>query len=81
MRPEPESKLVVSVKTNPGEHTSAECGNRGYRNIKPRRALPVPNLHSGEAHTLRAEMNESELEVSWMALGCRTEISAPECWR
>jgi hypothetical protein len=60
---EPESKLVVSVKTNPGEHTSAECGNRGYRNIKPQRALPVPSLHSGDAHTLRAQMNESELEV------------------
>ena len=60
---EPESKLVVSIKTNPGEHTSAECGNRGYRNIKPRQASPVPGLRSGEAHTLRAEMNESELAV------------------
>jgi hypothetical protein len=30
-RIEPESKLVVSVKNNPGEHTSAQCGNRGYR--------------------------------------------------
>jgi hypothetical protein len=33
-RIEPESKLVVSMKSNPGQHTSAECGNRGYRNIK-----------------------------------------------
>jgi hypothetical protein len=32
-RIEPESKLVVSVKSNPGQHTSAECGNRGYRNV------------------------------------------------
>ncbi len=39
-RIEPESKLVVSIKSNPGQHTSAECGNRGYRNIKPQR----PNL-------------------------------------
>jgi hypothetical protein len=41
-RIEPESKLVVSVKTNPGQHSSAECGNRGYQNIKPRRRLSSP---------------------------------------
>src|SRR5205807_9405321 len=32
-RIEPESQLVVSVKTNPGRHTSAECTNHGYKNI------------------------------------------------
>jgi hypothetical protein len=55
-RIEPESKLVVSVKSNPGQHTSAECGNRGYRNIKPGRGRVVPALRPGSAHTLRAEM-------------------------
>jgi hypothetical protein len=63
-RIEPESKLVVSVKSNPGQHTSAECGNRGYRNIKPRRSAPVPALNSGETHTLLAEMNGAEMTVS-----------------
>ena len=62
-RIEPESKLVVSVKSNPGQHSSAQCGNRGYRNIKPRRSTPVPALRSGDAHTLRAEMNGAEIEV------------------
>jgi hypothetical protein len=62
-RIEPESKLVVSVKSNPGQHTSAGCGNRGYRNIKPRRGAPVPSLRSGETHTLRAEMRGAELTV------------------
>lgn len=62
-RIEPESKLVVSVKSNPGQHTSAQCGNRGYRNIKPRRSAPVPALRSGETHTLRAEMNGAEMLV------------------
>jgi hypothetical protein len=62
-RIEPESKLVVSVKSNPGQHTSAECGNRGYRNIKPARSKPVPVLHPGSAHALRAEMNEVEMKV------------------
>jgi hypothetical protein len=62
-RIEPESKLVVSVKSNPGEHTSAQCGNRGYQNITPRRSLPVPTLSSGDTHVLRAEMNGAELRV------------------
>ena len=62
-RIEPESKLVVSVKSNPGQHTSAECGNRGYRNIKPARSRPVPVLRPGESHSLRAEMNGAEMKV------------------
>jgi hypothetical protein len=62
-RIEPESKLVVSVKTNPGQHTSEQCGNRGYQNIKPRRSTPVPLLTPGSTHTLRAQMNGAEMEV------------------
>jgi hypothetical protein len=62
-RIEPESKLVVSVKSNPGQHSSAECGNRGYRNIKPARSKPVPVLRPGEAHSVRAEMNGAEMKV------------------
>lgn len=62
-RIEPESKLVVSVKSNPGQHTSAECGNRGYRNIKPRRSVLVPALSTGGEHTLRAEMNGAQMWV------------------
>jgi len=62
-RIEPESKLVVSVKSNPGQHTSAECGNRGYRNIKPRHSTSVPVLRPRETHDLRAEMNGDEVKV------------------
>jgi hypothetical protein len=62
-RVEPESRLVVSVKSNPGQHTSAECANRGYRNIKPRRSSPVPLLHPGDTHALRAEMDADLLRV------------------
>ena len=62
-RIEPESKLVVSVKTNPGEHTSAQCGNRGYRNVKPSRSRPIPELHAGDTHTLRGEMRGEEMRV------------------
>jgi hypothetical protein len=62
-RIDPESKLVVSVKRNPSEHTSAQCSNHGYTNIKPRNASPVPHLEPGSAHTLRAEMKQEELGV------------------
>jgi hypothetical protein len=62
-RIEPESKLVVSVKSNPGQHASSECGNRGYRNVKAQRSAPIPVLRPGEAHILRAEMNGDALKV------------------
>jgi len=62
-RIEPKAELVVSLKTNPGEHTSAECANRGYRNIRPTRKSPVPALQPGDSHTLRAEMNGENLRV------------------
>jgi len=62
-RIDPESKLVVSVKRNPTQHTSAECGNHGYQNIRPRKSADVPHLRPGETHTLHAEMNKAELRV------------------
>jgi hypothetical protein len=58
-RIEPDSKLVVSIKENPGQHLSAECGNQGYRNIKPQRSLPIPKLRPGDVHALRAEMTSA----------------------
>ena len=62
-RIEPEAKIVVSVKSNPGQHSSAECSNHGYQNIKPRRTSPVPVLKPGETHTLRAKMNGLDMQV------------------
>jgi hypothetical protein len=62
-RIEPESKFVVSVKTNPDAHSSSECGNRGYATNKPRKASPVPSLQPGQSHALRAEMKNSELRI------------------
>jgi len=62
-RIDPEPKLVVSLKHNPSEHTSAQCSNHGYVNIKPRKSLPVPRLQPGESHTLRAELKNQELRV------------------
>ncbi len=62
-RVEPESKLVVSIKSNPGQHSSAECGNRGYHNVKPQRSKPVPVLRTGDSHDLHAEINGAEMRV------------------
>jgi hypothetical protein len=62
-RIEPESQLVVSIKENPGQNTSAECGNRGYSNIKPQRATPTPKLRPGDVRTLRAELTPSTMNV------------------
>ena len=59
----PESKLVTSVKRNPGKQTLAECGNQGYRNLRPQRSIPVPALTPGSSHLLRAEMQEDHLSV------------------
>ena len=62
-RIEPQSKLVVSIKSNPGQHTSAECGNRGYANIKPVHSSPVPVLSEGQSHALHAVMHGDQLHV------------------
>jgi len=62
-RIEPESKIVVSVKKNPGQSTSAECGNQGYQNIKPSHTGTVPALKPGETHTLGAELHGGALRV------------------
>jgi hypothetical protein len=62
-RIEPESKLVISVKTNPGQHSSLECGNRGYQNIKPSVSLPVPRITPGQSHTLDAALHGNQLRA------------------
>jgi hypothetical protein len=63
-RIEPQSKLVVSVKRNPGQHASAQCANRGYQNVKPRYSAPIPALTSGQSHRLRADMQRDELTAA-----------------
>jgi hypothetical protein len=62
-REEPVSSLVVSVKSNPGEHTSAACTNHGYRNLKPQTSAAIPLLQAGDAHRLQAEISGQELRV------------------
>jgi hypothetical protein len=62
-RIEPVQKLMVSLKSNPGQHSHRECGDRGYVNLVPERAEPLPPLRVGESHVLRASASASELTV------------------
>jgi hypothetical protein len=62
-RIKPKAGLVISVKSNPGQNTHAQCGTRGYTNIKPEHASPIPILKIGDKHTLRAEMQKRKLQV------------------
>jgi hypothetical protein len=60
----PQPGLVVSIKSNPNRHASAQCGNAGYRNVTPRTTRPVPVLRPGEAHRLRADIAGSSLRIA-----------------
>ncbi|HYR19672.1 MAG TPA: hypothetical protein VEQ15_09290 [Myxococcales bacterium] len=59
----PRPGLVVSLKRNPGMHSSGDCGNGGYTNLKPRRGSRVPAFEQGARHALRAEQRGDELRV------------------
>jgi hypothetical protein len=62
-RLEPATGVEVLVKKNPGQSVHSECGNRGYRKVKPASAGPVPALEPGSAHRLAAELTGSRLTV------------------
>lgn len=59
----PAANLVVSVKSNPLQHTSAECSNHGYRNVKADRSSAAPALEPGSEHRLRAQLRGPRLQV------------------
>jgi hypothetical protein len=62
-RIDPKPALVVSLKTNAGQHTSEDCGNGGYENIRAPHARPVARIEPGSAHTLRTELGADQLTV------------------
>jgi hypothetical protein len=59
----PVSSLVVQVKSNPGQHRHAECGNSGYTNIRGKFTGQVPKIVEGSEHSLHAVLNGSTLSV------------------
>jgi hypothetical protein len=59
----PVSSLVVQVKSNPGQHRHAECGNSGYTNIRGKFSGQVPKIVEGSEHSLHAVLNGTTLSV------------------
>jgi len=59
----PESRVVVSIKSNPSQHTFAECENRGYHNVKGSSESGVPSVEPGSQHSLKAELEGDSLAV------------------
>jgi hypothetical protein len=59
-RLEPKAELVISVKSNPGMRTNAECHTNGYQNIKPTQSTPMPALNSGDSHRLRTVLSDKD---------------------
>jgi hypothetical protein len=60
---EPEARIVVSVKRNPDQTMSSECGNHGYQNIKAKHSSAPPAVRKGDSHDLSAEMRGTALKV------------------
>jgi hypothetical protein len=61
---EPSSRIVVSVKSNPGQSRHSECGDRGYSVLAPTSSEPAPAVARGQAHALGAELRGRELWVT-----------------
>ncbi len=63
-RIEPEARVVVSVKRNPGQHAYKQCGARGYVDVKPQGGSSEQAMQAGESHTLRAVLRGRDLTVT-----------------
>ena len=50
-RSAPDSRIAIFVKRNPGQTTSAACGNRGYTDVA---TIPAATAADGADHTLEA---------------------------
>jgi len=61
---EPSVGIEVSVKSNPGAHTHAECGDRGYSFLSSAEALASPGaVRPGDRHTLSASIDGDTLRA------------------
>jgi hypothetical protein len=60
---EPSTGIAVAVKRNPGMHTHAQCGARGYIPVHGEKTMKLPSLAPGESHSLQAELHGDRLSV------------------
>ena len=81
---EPDSKVVVQTKKNPGKHSHRECGDHGYETILPTVTKQVPPPKPGDEHLLQASLTGEALQVFldrdlvWQGnLGADTDFRGP----
>jgi len=61
---EPDSRIAVSVKRNPGMRTHEQCGAHGYVNVKATVHTQAQKVTPGSSHVLRADLEGDELTVT-----------------
>jgi hypothetical protein len=76
-RIEPLPRLVVSLKSNPGQHQHSECADRGYLNLEPEQARALPALELGQRHVLRATL----LPLAPSGLQLDVQVDGSTLWR
>jgi hypothetical protein len=76
-RIEPKQRLVVSLKSNPGQHQSSECADRGYLNLEPEQARALPALELGQQHVLRATL----LALAPSGVQLDVQVDGSTVWR
>lgn len=57
-----DEQIAIQVKRNPGEDTSAECGNAGYGTVRYV-STNVPAVSVGQSHTLYARVRNQWIRV------------------
>jgi hypothetical protein len=60
---EPDARIGVSVKRNPGQHSHGECHANGYTTLRASHWVDLPRILPGEQHSLRADLQGERLEV------------------
>ncbi|HVZ33487.1 MAG TPA: hypothetical protein VG963_13735, partial [Polyangiaceae bacterium] len=60
---EPKQLIQVSVKANPGQTHSAQCGDHGYSILQPLKSRAIPRVAVGQRHTLEAVLDGARLQV------------------
>ena len=74
----PAPQLMVSLKSNPGQHRHSECRDRGYTNLTPERSAPLPSLRQGERHVLSAALLPA---AGASALELEVRVDGVSLWR
>lgn len=57
---DPDPRILIETKYNPGQTTNAECGTNGYTRVAE---IPIPAAEVGSFHELRARMDGQNLDV------------------